>query len=464
MSLVQSIANGDVSVRNVHLPFHDSEQALNLWNVECRAGRVSEISLAKDEHLTHIDSVSVTAVPRIPQVIDAEGGLLLPSLCHSHIHLDKCFILNKCGGLVTGDFAEAMRMTKTAKSDFIHDPDDLYNRGARIVKESVENGVTAIRAHVEVDSAVRFACLEAAQRLKEDFSAVCDIQIAVFAQEPLFDSTDDSSLGENWTYLQDAFRHHQVDVIGSAPYVEPTVEQAKENIRLIFDLQADSSATQLDFHLDYNLDPGSEPLIYEVINQAKMRFSQSTCPSITIGHATRLQMFSAPQWRSLIDMIADFPIHFVCLPQSDVYMQGRAQHNEPLGAPRGTLRVTQLAKTYGVEVAMSVNNVENAFTPQGSFDPMSLCTFGVAIFQAATAEDISVLAKSVTIVSKRAIGLQDVPASLSLAISDPADFVIFHRNESLQSAVLNPCFERTTVKAGNMVASRRSVRWLLHTP
>lgn len=69
-------------------------------------------------------------------------------------------------------------MTKTAKSDFIHDPDDLYNRGARIVKESVENGVTAIRAHVEVDSAVRFACLEAAQRLKEDFSAVCDIQIA----------------------------------------------------------------------------------------------------------------------------------------------------------------------------------------------------------------------------------------------------------------------------------------------
>ncbi|PPR01742.1 hypothetical protein CVT24_001562 [Panaeolus cyanescens] len=366
-------------------------------------------------------------------------------------------------GLFRRDFAEAMRTTKEVKAGFIHDLNDVYSRGVRIVKESVENGVTAIRAHVEVDSAVRFVCLDVAQRLKQEFSAVCDIQIAVFAQEPLFDSPDATSPGENWTCFQEALMTYQVDVIGSAPYVEPTVKQAKENIRLIFDLLEDSSATQLDFHLDYNLDACSEPLIYEVINQAKTRYSGPTCPNITVGHATRLQMFSAPEWRSLTEAIAGFPIHFICLPQSDVYMQGRQYGTEPLGAPRGTLRVPQLAKTYGVEVAMSVNNVENAFTPQGSLDPLSLCTFGVAIFQAATPEDISVLAKSVTITSKRAIGVQDVPTSLVLTVGDPADFVILHRNESLQSAVLNPSYDRTTIKTGNMVASRRSVRWLLNT-
>jgi hypothetical protein len=40
---------------------------------------------------------------------------------------------------------------------------------------------------------------------------------------------------------------------------------------------------------------------------------------------------------------------------------------------------------------MGVNNIENAFTPQGSLDPLSLCTFGVAIFQSATPADIRTL-------------------------------------------------------------------------
>jgi hypothetical protein len=115
------------------------------------------------------------------------------------------------------------------------------------------------------------------------------------------------------------------------------------------------------------------------------------CPRITIGHATRLQLFSPDEWRALADAISGLPITFVGLPQSDMYMQGRAFQDEPLGAPRGTLRVPYLAQRYGIEIAMSVNNVDNAFTPQGSLDPLSLCSFGVGIFQAATPEDIRIL-------------------------------------------------------------------------
>ena len=120
-------------------------------------------------------------------------------------------------------------------------------------------------------------------------------------------------------------------------------------------------------------------------------YAKRPCPRITIGHATRLQLFSPDEWRALADAISGLPITFVGLPQSDMYMQGRAFQDEPLGAPRGTLRVPYLAQRYGIEIAMSVNNVDNAFTPQGSLDPLSLCSFGVGIFQAATSEDIRVL-------------------------------------------------------------------------
>lgn len=117
-------------------------------------------------------------------------------LCHSHIHLDKCFILDRCGDLIKGwdllaltccleklisqrrDFAEAMQVTKLAKAGFRADLEDLYKRGARIIRESVQYGVTSIRAHVEVDTSVEFACLEAAQRLQRDYRTQCDVQIA----------------------------------------------------------------------------------------------------------------------------------------------------------------------------------------------------------------------------------------------------------------------------------------------
>ncbi|KAF8964293.1 hypothetical protein BDZ97DRAFT_1660701 [Flammula alnicola] len=456
-----SLPDGSLVIRNVRLPFSEKEQAMQKWTVECNGGRVSKISPSSEDD-TRSTIILETELSEGPtsSLIDGKGGLMLPSLCHSHIHLDKCFILDRCGDLIKGDFAEAMHVTKIAKSEFPKRLEDLYARGARIIRESVVHGVTAMRAHVEIDTSVRFACLEVAQKLQNDYRAQCDVQIAIFAQEPLFDSVDDQMPGENFNLLKEASLYNGVSVVGSAPYVEPSIEQAKKNINLIFDIADAQRVNLVDFHLDYNLDPNSEPLIYEVIAQANRRnTSKRRCPRITIGHATRLQLFSAEQWRGLADAISDLPITFVGLPQSDMYMQGRAFTGEPLGAPRGTLRVPYVAQHYGIEIAMSVNNVDNAFTPQGSLDPLSLCAFGVGIFQAATPEDIRTLARSVTLTSKRAIGQNEVPLDLAPCVGDAADFVILHERETLQSAVLNPCFERTTIKAGRAVAYRRSVRW-----
>ena len=234
--------------------------------------------------------------------------------------------------------------------------------------------------------------------------------------------------GENFSLLKQAAQRHNVSVVGSAPYVEPSVEQAKSNISHIFDIADSEGIDHVDFHLDYNLDPTAEPLIYEVITQARKRYyhisggtplgknynaeegapltprrnaslisenaTKRSCPRITIGHATRLQLFSDVQWRELAKSISDMPITFVSLPQSDIYMQGRSFQDQPLGAPRGTLRVPYIARKYGIDIAMSVNNVDNPFTPQGSLDPLSLCTFGVAVFQASTHHDIHSLAVS----------------------------------------------------------------------
>lgn len=71
-----------------------------------------------------------------------------------------------------------MNVTAKAKRDFPKNTDDLYRRGARLIEESVENGVTSMRAHVEVDGIVGFSCLDVAIKLKAQYKEICDVQIA----------------------------------------------------------------------------------------------------------------------------------------------------------------------------------------------------------------------------------------------------------------------------------------------
>ncbi|KAF5389173.1 hypothetical protein D9757_003522 [Collybiopsis confluens] len=445
-------------ITNVHLPYSERTLADKLWIVECFQGRVVRVIPQED-----LDSL-----PPDSQRNELDGqGILLPSCTHSHIHLDKCFILDRCelisGSVITlviCDFKEAMKVTAAAKANFPSDTPDLMRRGRKLIRESVECGVTSMRAHVEIDELAGFSGLDVALQLKKEVELACYVQIAAFAQEALFTNADDINPGRNYGLLVEAARREGVEAVGSAPYVEPTVEHARKNIGLIMQL-ATEMHLHVDFHLDYSLDPNSEPLIYEVIKQAKKRSRSKDEPErrITIGHATRLQLFTPKEWRELRDAIGDLPITFVGLPNSDLYMQGREYTEKPLGPPRGTLRVPYLSDNYGLQIAMSVNNVENAFTPNGSVDSLALCALGAAVFQAATVKDVQTLMKSVTITSKLAIGQEGLPLELYPQEGDPADFVILHGTKSLQQAVLNPAYDRTTIRNGRIVAHRRTKSW-----
>ncbi|KAJ3484257.1 hypothetical protein NLI96_g5766 [Meripilus lineatus] len=151
-----------------------------------------------------------------------------------------------------------MRLTSAAKKGIPSAPEDLYNRGKRLILESVEAGVTAMRAFVEVDETVKMTCLDVGLRLKNDFGHI------LFAQEPLFlpgVDSDSGATGDNYHLLCEGIRRPGVETIASAPYVEANITQAKANISLVLDLAWDHDL-HVDFHLDYNIDPDMEPLIW----------------------------------------------------------------------------------------------------------------------------------------------------------------------------------------------------------
>lgn len=215
----------------------------------------------------------------------------------------------------------------------------------------------------------------------------------VFAQDPIFCDDQDGD-SENALLLAEAASCPGISAIGSAPYVEPSLAHSKRNVARILDL-AEQHNLHADFHLDYNLDSDSEISLHQVLKELRERtWGDPAEPyghkHVTIGHATRLALLSKDAWRALAQDMNGLPVHFVGLPQSDLYMMGRRDFGDGPSV-RGTLPVTQLARELGIEVALAVNNVDNAFTPQGSADPLMLCPLGVAIFQAATPRDCETL-------------------------------------------------------------------------
>ncbi|KAF2193843.1 cytosine deaminase protein-like protein [Zopfia rhizophila CBS 207.26] len=411
-----------------------------LWDISIEDGRISSIESYDPESSDHRP---------LSGVLDGSNRLLAPSLCHAHIHLDKCFLLQdpKYSDLQieNGDFREAMEMTGKAKARF--EEDDLLRRGRQLIEESIHYGVTAMRAFVEVDGGVQFKCLDAGLKLKKEFEDRCQVQICAFAQLPLFSSHDS---GEEIRRLMTEAAHQEgVDVIGSTPYVEQDEVKMKMNVRWV-SMMALFNGKPLDLHLDYFLEEDKQPLIWAALDIIKGRnWMERDGKQITLGHCTRLVRFKEEDWQRLTRDIGKLPVSFVGLPTSDLFMM-RTQE-----MVRGTLPVPEMIKTYGLEAAIAVNNVGNAFTPQGSCDPLSIASLGVGLYQAGTKKDAEILYETVSLRAKAAIGCE--ATSLNLAVGEPADFVLFNRadvgwrcRKSLVEVVYDAGANRQTIHRGKL--------------
>lgn len=319
-----------------------------------------------------------------------------------------------------------MSLTSQAKQNFTRA--DLLERGQRLLDESIEAGVTHVRAFVEVDAVVGTKCLDAGLELKQAVAGKCAVQICAFAQVPVFSASEgdgDGSVARR--LLREAVARRDVEVIGSTPYVESEREKQETNIEWMIDLAIEKQV-HLDFHLDYHLDPSQESTVWHVVRTLKEKNWISTNPgkTIVLGHCTRLSLFTDREWKNLSVEISDLPVSFVGLPTSDLFMMRTPERT------RGTLNVPEMIKRYGLNACIGVNNVGNAFTPQGSCDPLSLACSCIGVYSAGMKADAELLYECVSTRARKAIGFgrvdgedaKDARVGTELREGDKADLVM----------------------------------------
>lgn len=285
-------------------------------------------------------------------VIDGAGMLALPSFVEPHLHLDKA-LLNGAVPNVTGTLAEAIAVTAELKATF--DRVDILTRSREVLERAITNGTTVARVHAEVDPSIGLLSVEAMLELRDEYRGTLELQVVAFPQEGIFGRPGTLSL------LEEALRLG-ADVIGGCPYGERDLDEALRHVTAVFDL-GERYGVPVDFHADF-ADDGTDPRFSLIDDIAEHTQARGLQRRVVAGHVTSLAAASPRARNATIDRLADAGVAVIALPATDLHLGGR---NDDRAVRRAIAPIAELAAA-GVRVAMSSNNVRNAFTPFGNVD------------------------------------------------------------------------------------------------
>jgi cytosine deaminase len=364
--------------------------------------------------------------------VSGNGALLTPGFVESHIHLDKACILDRCHN-ETGTLEGAIASVGTAKKGFTEE--DVYARGTAVLRKAIVQGTNAMRTHVEIDPGIGLTGFDAVLRLKKDFAWALDLQICVFPQEGLTNNPGTEKL------LEEALVKG-ADLLGGCPYTDT---DPNAQIRILFEMAARFDV-DLDFHLDFDLDPGWRHLD-EIARQA---VSFNWQGRVAIGHVTKLSALPLRRLKDTVSLMKDAGIALTVLPATDLFLMGR-DHDHLV--PRG-VAPAHVFHAAGVCCTVATNNVLNPFTPYGDCSLTRMANLFANVHQLSTASELEACFDMVTTAPGRLIN-----RTRSLAVGEEATFVALPAETGAQ-AVAEIARPSWGMKRGRMSFEQPAARLL----
>jgi cytosine deaminase len=397
---MSSDASFDLLLRNARL-----SDAAEPSDIGVRGGRIAAIGPALSTPAT--------------LVCEAGGRAVLPGFVDTHVHLDKACLLGRCGhdhgSAGGGDLSAAIRAVSELKRSFTEE--DVYARGARVLDKAIVKGTTRMRTHVEIDPRVGLRSFSAIKKLKQDYAWAIHLQICAFPQEGL---TNDPGTEE----LLMAALKDGADLLGGCPYTDT---DPNAQIARLFALARDFNV-DLDFHLDFDLDPSWRHLD-EVCRQTVAHGWQGR---VAIGHVTKLSALPPEQLVTAAALLSDSGVALTVLPATDLYLTGRnVSHNVPRG-----LTPAHILNQHGVTCSIATNNVLNPFTPFGDASLLRMANFYANVAQV----DPGGFAACLDLVTHQPARLMKL-TDYGIAVGNPADFVILDspRPSDALAELAEPC-------------------------
>ncbi|WP_329025047.1 amidohydrolase family protein [Streptomyces sp. NBC_00690] len=388
-----------------------------------RSGRVHGRDEPVDLHIR--DGKVIAVVPsgsiaaEAADVLDAGGKLVSRSFTEPHYHPDKAYSRS----LAPGEAKDSFERARLIKTGFT--VEDVTERAVRALKLASANGVTTLRANVDVDSHSGLRGLHGVLAAREQVAHLMDVEIVAFPQEGLDRDPDSRRL------LVEALTSG-ADLIGGWPNVEDTVEAQRANVREIFDL-AERFDVDVDIHADCMIDAAETMLEYIAEETARRGYQGRVLAS----HCCGLEVYAEADAARVIAAVAEADIKIVVVPL-----------NLLDGGPRGLSRPQELMAA-GVTVAAGSDNMNDGWYPLGTLDPLDRAqmTFLGAGFHDEGAVDTvwdMVSGQAAVAIGGRGGDIE---------VGEDADLVLLDAPDRA-TAIANTPGARTTLRRGRVVSRR----------
>ena len=330
--------------------------------------------------------------------IDAKGNLVLPTFIEPHIHLDKVLLSEKLKE--ANSISEARQMVREAKRGF--SVDEIKDRASRVIPWALQNGVTIIRTHLDVDSSVKTRSIEAILQLEKKYRNVLDLQIVAFPQEGIIKDSEVPELLRSAVDLG-------ATVLGGLPESELSEDNARKHIDFLFVL-----AKQMDVDIDIHCDviPGFKNIEYFASSVLKNNYQNRS----TADHLIALSYYDEEYASRIITRIKEASINVISNPCT--MMSSGSSPRVPQA--RGITLVRDLVRA-GVNVSFGSDNVIDPYNPLGDLNPLSngfLLAYGA---QMSSLSELETIIKMPTYFAAKTLRLRDY----GLNVGDNADINIF---------------------------------------
>ena len=364
--------------------------------------------------------------------LDAGGRMAVPGFVEPHIHLDKALISERAPVNVSGTLTEAIEILWEIKRNYT--VDEIADRASRVLERAVENGISRLRSHVDVDPIGGSRPAEGLIRARDRFRDLIDIQIVAFPQEGIVKSPGTEAL------MRQVMKSG-VDVVGGMPFNEASPADSRRHIEIVFDIARQFDA-DIDMHVDETDDPSARTL--EVV--AELTIANGWQGRVTAGHTCALASYPRDYADHVIGRLREANIHMIANPATNLMLQGRL---DDYPKRRGVTQVKELLAA-GVNVACGQDCVHDTFYPFGQNDPLEIAFLLCHASQMSQPAEIRTAMNMVTSHGARALRIAD----FAVTVGSVADLVVLEARDA-REAFTTRLPRRWVIRKGRLIAESK---------
>jgi cytosine/creatinine deaminase len=390
-----------------------------LWKIEVENGKITKIAESANDTTSS-------------DVIDAEGGLVLPPFIEPHIHLDTTLTAGEPMWNVSGTLFEGIERWAERKQFLTHE--DVKTRAKKALKMQMAQGIQHVRTHVDITDP-KLTALKAMLEVKEEMAPWVDIQLVAFPQEGILSYPNGVEL------LEESIKMG-VDVVGGIPHYEFTREYGVESVKKVFELAAKYDLP-IDFHCDEIDDEQSRFL--EVVAAEAYRYGNGE--KVTASHTTAMHSYNNAYTSKLFRLLKLSNINFVANPLVNIHLQGRF---DTYPKRRGVTRVKELLEA-GINVCFGHDDIFDPWYPLGTGKMLQVLHMGLHVCQLMGYDQIMDSIQLITTNSAKTLHIED---QYGIEVGKPANLIVLPATDAYD-AIRRQVPVRYSVRNGQIIAETK---------